>query len=87
MLARCSVVSTMSGVHGAQVVRRQANRVHEKGAEAIAAEKRFALLSSFFLCISMQWLFCECPEVGVPEKALEYVQCTDGRGCSNARTA
>lgn len=49
MLAQHSVLSMMSGMHGAQIVRGQGDRVDEKGAEAIATEKSFALLFSFFL--------------------------------------
>jgi hypothetical protein len=39
----------MSGMHGAQTVRGQGDGFDEKGAEAIATEKSFALLFSFFL--------------------------------------
>ncbi len=49
MLARGSVLSMMSRMHGAQIVRGSGDRVDEKGAEAIATEKPFALLFSFFL--------------------------------------
>jgi len=39
----------------------QGNRVYEKGDGAIATGKTPDSLSSFFLCITMQWLFCEVP--------------------------
>ena len=49
MLAQRSVLSMMSGTHVAQIVRGQGDSVDEKGPEAIATEKSFAYLFSFFL--------------------------------------
>jgi hypothetical protein len=59
----------------------QGNSVYEKGAEAIATGKTLDLLSSFFLCITMQWLFCEVPRSWSAGGTIEAIHKNVPIGC------
>ncbi len=54
----------------------------------MAAEKTFALLCSFFLCIAMQWLFCVLPRsLSAGEHSLQFTRMSQNDTRSNQPTA